>query len=272
MADARELEAKANRDPKSVSSDEFDLLARHYWQLALDAKDYRDRRKLLKRSSYFAGHAFEAGLEDPDTLRLYMDIARQTAQIHAFPQDERRKLSLITGRWLTVTGAGEHTVLARAKGKADTETATFGLGDIGLAPDAADSASYDDQMVDCMAKGQRLYFGTGYDGTIKAEIRIIEGVEPVLTPKEYAKLTTSTPSMVLEAPTGRIALSDHAHMTEPWTRQPLGNSVVIETAPGNYKTCVFGFSTPRWDSVIAILCRTESTPPNSVSDVDSLFM
>ena len=134
MDDVRTLEAKANREPKSVSTGDLDLLARHYWELALAAKGYRDRQKLLKRSSHYAGRAFEAGLEDPDTLRLYMDIARQTAQVHAFPQDERRKLSQMTARWLTITGAGEHSVVARAKGKADTETATFGLGDVGLAP------------------------------------------------------------------------------------------------------------------------------------------
>ena len=59
-------------------------------------------------------------------------------------------MARITDRWLTVTGAGEHTVLARFKGKVALETATFALGDVGLKPDATDHASYEAQTTDWM--------------------------------------------------------------------------------------------------------------------------
>lgn len=272
MADISDLEAKLGRDPSAGSYSDLDRLARHYWRMARAEKDYRNRQKLLKRSSHYAGHAFNRGIEDPDALRLYMVIARETALVHSFPQDERKKLAQITARWLSVTGAGEHTVLDRSKGKVALETATFALGDVGLAPDAKEQASYEAQMKQLMTRGQRLCFGTGYDGLFKAEIRVIEGREPVLSEKEYKKLNSSTPSVVLEAPTGRIALADYAIMAGPWSGEPEWDSVVIETASGNYKACAFGFSTSRSNSVIAVLCPTDDAPPNTVGAVDSLFM
>ena len=272
MADAGDLEAKLGRNPSAGSPDDLDQLVRHYWQMASGEKDYRKRQKLLKRSSHYAGHAFNAGMEDPDALRLYMDIARETALVHSSPQDERKKLALITARWLTVTGAGEHTVLAQRKGKVALETATFGLGNVGLAPDAVDQPWSDGQMVKLMTKSQRLFFGTGFDGLLKAEIWVIDGTAPVLLAKEYKKLSSSTPSVVLQAPTGRIALADYALMTEPWSADPIWDSVVIEAPPGNYKACAFGFSTARSNSVIAVLCLTDEMAPNTVSGVDSLFM
>ncbi len=115
MADVGDLEAKLGRDPGAGSPNDLDRLARHYWQMATAEEDYRKRQKLLKRSSHYAGRAFDSGMEDPDVLRLYMHIARETALVHSTPQDERKKLALITARWLTVTGAGEHSAGSWAK-------------------------------------------------------------------------------------------------------------------------------------------------------------
>lgn len=272
MVDLRALEAKVNREGEKASAGDLDLLARHYWQAALGEQDYRNRQKLLKRSSHFAGRAFKSGIEEPDTLRLYMDIARRTAEVHSFPQDERRKLSQITAQWLALTGAGEHTVLAKTKGKAATETATFGLGDVGLAPDETEDPYSENAMVEWMNKGQRLFFSTGYDGTIRAELRVIEGTEPVLSEKEYKKLETSSPTMVLAVPSGRVALADYAVMMEPWRDTAPSDTIVIETAAGTYKACVFGFSTTRTNSVVVVLCPTRAAAANTVASVDSLFM
>ena len=272
MNDIAQLEAKVRREIKAASAEDLDTLAQHHWAAASTTADYRQRQKSLKRSSHYAGLAFERGIGDAQTLRLYMDIIRQTASVHNFPQDERRKLSRITARWLEETGAGDHKVLSRLKSKVPTDTATFGLGDVGLAPDPTDEPSYEGQMVGWMARGQRLFFGTGYDGAIKAELRLIDGVEPVLSPSEYKKLESSTPTLVLAAPTGRIALADYGFMTEPWRDDPPGEGLVIEVSPGAYKVCVFGFSSSRWDSVVAVLCPTDEASRNDVASVDSLFI
>ena len=220
MTDVRALEARLASDPGSGSSGDFDRLARHYWRQARDESDYRARQKLLKRSSHYVGHAFDLGIESTEDRRLYMDIVRDAARVHTFPQGERRKLARITARWLSSTGADQHRVVARAKGKVALETATFALGDVGLVTPLSDQPSIEGQMVEWMDQGQRLCFGTGYDGLLPCELRMIDGQEPVLAPKEYNKLASSTPTLVLAAPTGQIALADYALLTGPWAERP----------------------------------------------------
>ena len=127
-----------------------------------------------------------------------MDILGQTANVHSFPQDVRRILSKVTVRWLEASGAGQQQIVSRQKGRVATETATFALGDIGLVPEATPEPWTEKEMVAWMKAGQRLLFTTGYDGLIKAELRIIECTEPVLEAKEYRRLDASTPTMVLD--------------------------------------------------------------------------
>ena len=272
MSDLRELEAAASKTPKVVDAADHDRLARHFWGLAQAETGYRERLKLLKRSSFFAGHALDRGLEDVDSLRLYMDILGQTARVHSFPQELRRTLSKVTVRWLQVTGAASPRLIDCKKGRVATETAAFALGDVGCGPDLSNEWWIEKEIVAWMRSGQRLLFGTGYDGRIGAELRIIDSAEPVLEVKEYARLESSTPTLVLEVPTGRIGLADFAAMARPWPEASPPRTVSIDVPPGRYKASVYGFSTRRSDRVIAVLCPTESNPPNEIDAVDSLFM
>ncbi len=272
MSDQHALEVTASKTPKAVEAEDHDQLARHFWELAKAETAYRDRLKLLKRSSFFAGHAFDRGMDDAEALRLYMEILSQTARIHSFPQDVRRVLSKVTVRWLEATGAGEQKLVARKKGNIATETATFAIGDVGMTP-ATDCEPWTErEMVAWMMSGQRLVFSTGYDGMIGAEVRLIESAEPVLEAKEYGRLESSTPTLVLELPTGGIGLADYGAMAGPWRGSQPHHSMLIDVPPGRYKTAVYGFSTRRRDRVVAVLCQTDAKPENDVASVDSLFM
>ena len=111
-----ELEQRVIKNPKKAKPDDLDFLARHYWGLATGTDDFREKRKHLKRSSYFAGLAFTAGADAVEQLELYRTIVQLTAEVHAFPADERRKLSKIIARWLEKTGADKQEVLKRARG------------------------------------------------------------------------------------------------------------------------------------------------------------
>lgn len=272
MTDLHALEAMAGRTPDAVAAEDHDRLARHYWELAVVATDFRQRRSLLKRSSAFVGHAFKQGYRDPHGLRLYMDILGQTARVHSFPQNVRRILSNVTAGWMEATGADQPQLIARRTGKAATETASFGLGDIGLTPEATPEPWNEKEMVERMKAGQRLIFTTGYDGLLKAEIRIVDCAEPVLQRAEYRRLYASTPTIVLDIPRGQIVLADDAVMAGPWAEPPWPHWLTIDVPPGRYSACVYGFSTRRSNSVIAVLCRTEAGPPNDLGSVDSLFM
>lgn len=272
MTDLHALEAMAGKTPDAVAAEDHDRLARHYWELAVAETDYRKRLKLLKRSSAFVGRAFKQGYRDPDGLRLYMDILGQTARVHSFPQDVRRILSNVTAGWMEATGADQPQLIARRTGKVATDAASFGLGDIGVTPEATPEPWNEKEMVERMKAGQRLIFTTGYDGLLKAEIRIVDCMEPVLEMAEYRRLDSSTPTIVLEIPTGQVVLADDSVMARQWAEPPWPHWLTIDVPPGRYRACIFGFSTRRSDSVVAVLCRTDDRPPNDVGSVDSLFM
>lgn len=272
MTDLHTLENTASRTPKAVAAEDHDRLARHYWALASAEGDFRRRRTHLKRASAFVGHAYERGMEDPESLRLYRDVLARTAMVHSFPQDVRRILSKVTIRWLAAAGIGEPALIARGKGRVATETACVALGDVGAAPDATDDPWSEGALVAWMRAGRRLVVSTGYDGVLRGEIRILECAEPVLDLPEYRRLAASSPTIVLDVPTGRIGLADMAAMASPWRRPPSTPCLAIEVPPGRYKACIFGFSTRRSDSVVAVLCRTDSAPANDIGAVDSLFM
>ena len=122
-----ELEKRVINNPKKAKVEDLDVLARHYWGLATGTDDFREKRKHLKRSSYFAGLAFTAGADAVEQLELYRTIVQLTAEVHAFPADERRKLSRIIARWLEKTGADKQEVLKRARGTITVEGGSIAL-------------------------------------------------------------------------------------------------------------------------------------------------
>lgn len=272
MNDRHALEVTASKTPKAVEAEDHDQLARHFWERAKAETGYRERLKLLKRSSFFAGHAFDRGIDDAEALRLYMEILGQTARVHSFPHDIRRALSKVTVRWLEATGASEQKLVTRKKGNIATETAAFAIGDVGMTPTTDFEPWTKREMVAWMKSGERLVFSTGYDGMIGAELRLIESAEPVLEANEYGRLESSTPTLVLKLPTGGIGLADYGAMAEQWRESQPHHSLFIDVPPGRYKCAVYGFSTRRKDRVVAVLCQTDAEPANAVESVDSLFM
>ncbi|HKI63227.1 MAG TPA: hypothetical protein VKA16_01235 [Burkholderiales bacterium] len=267
-----ELEKRIVRNPKKAAPEELDTLARHYWDLATRADDFRDKRSHLKRSSFFAGLAFAAGLDSAEQLGLYRAIVQRAAEVHTFPADERRKLSKIIAKWLEKTGGDKHKVLGKAKGIVTVGGGTISLGDRARFATSGEDATFDQQMVQWTNRGERLSFATGGDGVYKAELRLIDATEPVLTAAEYKKLRSSTPTVVIDVPTGALGMAEFAQfLDEPWDKQEVEGTVRLDVPPGRYKACAFGFATASSESVIAVVTATSDEPRNETGSVDSLF-
>ena len=268
-----ELEKRVIKNPKKAKAEELDTLARHYWALATGTDDFRDKRKHLKRSSYFAGLAFTAGADAVEQLELYRSIVHLTAEVHAFPADERRKLSKIIARWLEKTGADQQEVLKRAKGSITVEGGAISLGDRARFASMGENISFEAEMVQWINHGERLTFRTGGDGVYKAELRLIDATEPVLTAKEYKRLGTSTPTVVIDVGSGALGMAEFAYfLDEPWDKQEVKGTVCLDVPPGRYKACAYGFSTPAgYESVIAVVTATQDEARNETKTIDSLF-
>jgi hypothetical protein len=231
-----ELEKRVIKKPKKANPQDLDLLARHYWDLATGTDDFRDKRKHLKRASFFVGLAFTAGADAVEQLELYRTIVQLTAEVHAFPQDERRKLSKIIARWVEKTGGDQQELLKRAKGKIIVEGGSIALGDRARAvPWGGSIYTSDKEMVEWVNRGERLTFGTGGDGVYKAELRLIDAAKPMLTAKEYKKLGTSTPTVVIDVSSGALGMADLAcFFYEPWDKKKVEGTVCLDVPPGRY--------------------------------------
>jgi len=268
-----ELEQRVIKQPKQATPEGLDLLARHYWKLATGAADFRDKRTHLKRSSHFAGLAFKAGAEAVEQLQLYRTIVQLTAEVHAFPADERRKLSRIIARWLEITGADQQEVLKKSRGKIIVEGGSISLGDRARVSPSGDSIYTSVQeLVQWTNRGERLTFATGGDGVFKAELRLIDAAEPLLTAKEFKKLRTSTPTVVIEVSSGALGMADFVQfLDEPWDRKKLAGTVCLEVPPGRYKACAYGFTSSGSESLIGVVSATEDEARNATTTVESLF-
>jgi len=269
-----ELEKRVIKHPKQATPEGLDRLARHYWDLATGSDDFRDKRKHLKRSSHFAGLAFKAGADAVEQLALYRTIVQLTAEVHAFPADERRKLSRIIARWLEKTGADQQEVLRKARGKIEVEGGSIALGDRARVSPSGDSIyTSDKEMVEWANRGERLTFATGGDGLFKAELRLIDAAEPMLTAQEFKKLRTATPTVVIEVSSGSLGMADFAYfLDEPWDRKKVAGTLCLEVPPGRYKACAYGFTTSAgYESVIGVVTATSDEARNETTTVESLF-
>lgn len=268
-----ELEKRVIQNLKKAAPEDLDTLARHYWDLATRANDFRDKRSHLKRSSFFTGLAFAAGVDSVERLELYRTIVKRAAEVHAFPADERRKLSKIIAKWLEKTGADKHEVLGKAKGLVTVEGGTISLGDRSRFAMPQVGASFEQQMMQWTNRGERLSFATGGDGVYKAELRLIDAAEPVLTAAEYKKLRSSTPTVVIDVPSGALGMAEFAQfLDEPWDKEAVEGTVSLDVPAGRYKACAFGFSARSGvESVIGVVTATSEEPRNETASVESLF-
>jgi hypothetical protein len=268
-----ELEKRVIKNPKKAKPEDLDILARHYWGLATDTDDFREKRKHLKRSSYFAGLAFAAGADEVEQLELYRAIFQRAASVDATPEDGRSKLSRIIARWLEKTGADKQEILNKAKGTIVVEGGTISLGDRARFWTSGESFYISEkETVEWVNRGERLTFRTGGDGQYRAEIRLIEAAEPVLTAQEYKKLSSSTPTVVIDVPSGALGMGDDVHFfLEPWDKQKIKGTVCMDVPPGRYKACVFGFTTSRSESLIAVVTATSDEARNETTTTDCLF-
>lgn len=267
-----DLEKRVIKDRKKAKAEDLDALARHYWALATDTDDFRERRKHLKRSSYFAGLAFAAGADAVEQLELYRTVVQRASEVHSWPADERRKLSKIIAKWLEKTGADEYELVQKAKGTIIVESGSMSLGDRARFDPFPENVAFVQEMVQWTNEGKRLTFATGGDGLYKAELRLIDAAEPVLTAAEYKKLRASTPTVVIDVGSGALGMADFVEFAdEPWDDKEVEGTVCLDVPPGRYKACAFGFASARGESVIAVVTATSDAARNETQTVDSLF-
>lgn len=99
--------------------------------------------------------------------------------------------------------------------------------------------------------GRRVFFNTGSDGEHYLQVRIVDVSEPVLSLKEYRRVTTASEIFTVTIPSGELTITDYC------TRPEL---LSIKIQPGTYKVCIYVFILPRQAySYYVCLAPTENT-------------
>jgi hypothetical protein len=109
-----------------------------------------------------------------------------------------------------------------------------------------------------------LAFSTGGDGTFSLQLRQIEASEPVLSPKEYKLIGPSTKPLVLNFPSGVIAVGDYGALDSQFAHRQT-------VKPGAYKVAAFIFNTRRnFFAYYIVFCQTDLPATNHLSHISRL--
>lgn len=242
-----ELEKKVFTQPKAVTLDELEFLARTCWDKYNVEQDTRGKWKLINKAGYYGHWATESGETNLDRLSFYMEILREESRIHP-SENTNRNLSFVTSKWLDASGAGNTQILKEQKGNVSVESGTVFIGDPSTLPNLADWPDVSEKSLkELTDKGLGLFVSPGADGTYKTVLRVIDGQFPILKKEEYKKVIMSSEAEV-EVTSGIVCVSD-MYMSE------YDVSVKMDVDPGRYKVGCYYHENSKSEGFIVVLCR-----------------
>jgi hypothetical protein len=229
---------------------------------------YRERSVRLKALGFQAINAYKSAPEPIlEDIKRYIETLRIVLQMPHPPSSYNMWLSKMTVSYLQLIGCENPKVLLKKSASILLESATVGFGDrsFEVLPDLI--TGRDEQFIEQINSGKCYFFSTGSDGEAKLQIRIIESQEPVLSTKEYKSVISTSPRVILQLPTGHLAIDDGLIV------QGFPSPIVFDIAPGNYKSQVYlcRFRGHLFYYYI-VLAKTDEKAVNQEHDIVSLVM
>jgi hypothetical protein len=281
VTDLDELETQASRDPASVDPETHARLAEQYWERAQNLEDYRDYRDALKRTMFFIEHAVDHGFSDQERLHQFHDwIEGSWDESFVYRQGQLQLQAKIRARSVPVGSDRGPEILERDRGDTVIQGRTLLLGDVGWQPDSESTAETPDNetLLEWMREGHRFGWRTGRPDLRRAmnrytdlELRYVDGEEPRLPLEELESLFQCTSTLVLRAPTGRLAfgrvsaLNPDPSEKDADESSPEDQRVTVDVPSGStYRTFMCSLSPTEH---LAIVAETSDTPPNDVDSV-----
>ncbi|HBC73041.1 MAG: hypothetical protein UX91_C0006G0229 [Candidatus Amesbacteria bacterium GW2011_GWB1_47_19] len=261
----RLLEKRVFEKPKSASAEDLDKLAKFYWEEYAKERNIRKKIKPIRKAAYFAARAVKAGKEDLMDLELYLRILRAERKSTNPAYENGKNFSLVTGKYLQISGLGEVKILREIKGGMAIESGTVGVGESGILNlKDIDFSKQDTVMIEIMQRGQAVFVDAGGDGNMGAKIRLIDSPEPVLKPTEYRKTVGASEVYVINLPKGKLRMAD------AWDLAEGTGGVGLEVNPGNYKIAVYMLEDRSFFGFWAVLCKTDNGAVNEVREIEAL--
>jgi Sel1 repeat len=220
---------------------------KHEW-LKVESSDIRTRIAALSKLSDAILHN-----KDPltkESISLYINILGHAAQLPTASSEVNVKLSTLMFHQLKLNGRARFMVLNEFTTQ-NLGTGIYVIGD----PLKLKTISQwvgqrgHDYLVDMMNNGELFAFSTKNNILGKAELRVIDGDEPVLMEQEYSTLLASSPMVVVSIKSGQIGIYQWGHVV-----------MHMNLSPGNYRLCAYQVN-DRVDFRI-VICSTQQEARN----------
>jgi hypothetical protein len=149
-------------------------------------------------------------------------------------------------------------IISKKGGTISVDTATIAIHDASF----VELNGTDEQLLKKMNEGQLFCFNTGSDGLFNVQVRIVDGIEPMLSMKEYTRVVRAIvkPGFI-KIVSGKLAITDLLPPQEVWATM----------VPGFYKVNVFvvSFSQEEYGYYI-VLAHANTTSSNNYQEIENL--
>ena len=254
---AKALQAKG----KQVTLEECNTLIHQYWEQSSKATP-RERTKPLRQASFYIQLALSKGVSSVEQVDFYLVILQTLKKTHGFPGDVSKIMSRAIAVKLQILDIPEPQILSKKMGSVSVESGTLVLKDY---PTKLQYNDYSEkELVKFMNNKQALYVDTGGDFTVKAELRHVSGHHPILTSKEYKKLSGSSQVVTINLTEGQPVLSD-LH------EEDLRKMVSIKVPAGTYATAAHLVEKSRYEfKFVFVIATASSDSQATITSVERL--
>ncbi|QQS39186.1 hypothetical protein IPM62_01045 [Candidatus Woesebacteria bacterium] len=263
---AKEIERKFYRNKKSVTPDDIFLLAKYYADLHESNKDKPQEKKRKKPSPlmhgiYLLTQAYKRGARSRDQLLYYKKLLSK----HSYHLSHNMLLVKIIAELNSLDGL-DIKVINKVTGDEFVEGGTLFLGDekyVGELTEEitkeSDYTTFNKITNDYFHQGKCATFGTGGDGNIGLQIRLVDGSAPTLSEKEYLYCSGSSQEFLLSVTSGVVKFCEFS------------DGIKMKVPPGIYTCIIFMFEVPdKFFGYYAVLVKSESKKVENIGDIGSL--
>jgi len=231
--------------------------------LEIQRLDIRSQIKEYRTLGHYIYNNYDKETSTAQQLEIYIRIIKHVIAVHSSPQRFSILLSKMINDWLSLTGNADVEIILKKSGKVSTNTATITIADPKhIERKEISSDVSDNNFIGMINKGKLLIFETGSDGAYNIQVRVINAAEPVLTTKEYKRVTDYCETAIIDIPNGIVAVADFAALGDE------AENLTVKVTPGYYKVAVFLFQiSNKFESYYIVLCKTNSKPVNNYSKV-----
>ena len=225
------------------------------WQ-SIQALDLKSQMKALRTIGHEIMLSYQQQGAELAQLEFYIKVMRKVVKTSSVPEKASRFLSKLIIAWLQQTGnANVDIVLKKA-------TKLLLVSGAIMIKDASYAECADTSLLPLLNQGKLFMFGTGTDGVVNVQLRVVDGPEPVLTAKEYKFVADSSEPAIIHIPSGGLLVADPASLGSQ------DNALSATISAGNYKVSVYFFAIPnKLQSFYIVLAKTDQEPINTLTRI-----